>query len=277
MRGEMRVRTYAMKTGMRAAIRIMTCLCLILSGLTTANARFISPDDWDPTLPGVGTNRYAYSHNDPINRGDPNGHNSGNTIDSDDDDDGVPDEWDKYPDADDKAIKELRVTIGVPGNPKGLGGPGSVKSLREEKKVPNPGGKHGDATTKARTEALRQEIRSRGNTSRVEVREIIVGGHKTSRYVDVVEYNRQGQVVARHQIGLTNKDGTPVAREKKAISDIEKTGGPKVTFHNKLNASSGSNSSNSSSGSSSATSKAGGTGTGGGGFWGWVGEKTGWW
>jgi len=36
--------------------------------------RFISPDDWDPTKLGVGTNRYAYSQNDPINKADPNGH-----------------------------------------------------------------------------------------------------------------------------------------------------------------------------------------------------------
>jgi RHS repeat-associated protein len=36
--------------------------------------RFISPDDWDPTLPGVGTNRYAYAENDPINKADNNGH-----------------------------------------------------------------------------------------------------------------------------------------------------------------------------------------------------------
>jgi RHS repeat-associated protein len=36
--------------------------------------RFISPDGWDPTLPGVGTNRYAYASNDPINNRDPNGH-----------------------------------------------------------------------------------------------------------------------------------------------------------------------------------------------------------
>ncbi|QPC90761.1 hypothetical protein [Mesorhizobium sp. INR15] len=36
--------------------------------------RFISPDGWDPTLPGVGTNRYAYAQNDPINRSDQNGH-----------------------------------------------------------------------------------------------------------------------------------------------------------------------------------------------------------
>ncbi|MER9934335.1 RHS repeat-associated core domain-containing protein [Mesorhizobium sp. M0088] len=36
--------------------------------------RFISPDDWDPTKGGVGTNRYAYAQNDPVNKSDPNGH-----------------------------------------------------------------------------------------------------------------------------------------------------------------------------------------------------------
>jgi RHS repeat-associated protein len=39
--------------------------------------RFISPDDWDPTKEGVGTNRYAYAHNDPVNKSDPNGHADG--------------------------------------------------------------------------------------------------------------------------------------------------------------------------------------------------------
>jgi RHS repeat-associated protein len=39
-----------------------------------ARAQFYSPDDWDPTLAGVGTNRYAYAGNDPVNKSDPNGH-----------------------------------------------------------------------------------------------------------------------------------------------------------------------------------------------------------
>lgn len=39
-----------------------------------AFGRFISPDDWDPVLEGVGTNRYAYAQNDPVNKSDPNGH-----------------------------------------------------------------------------------------------------------------------------------------------------------------------------------------------------------
>ena len=36
--------------------------------------RFPSPDTWDPTLPGVDINRYAYAGNDPVNGSDANGH-----------------------------------------------------------------------------------------------------------------------------------------------------------------------------------------------------------
>ena len=36
--------------------------------------RFLTPDTYDPWEAGVGTNRYAYSGNDPINKSDPNGH-----------------------------------------------------------------------------------------------------------------------------------------------------------------------------------------------------------
>ena len=51
------------------------------AGLQYLNARyydpelglFIQPDWFEVTQPGVGTNRYAYSHNDPVNRIDPEG------------------------------------------------------------------------------------------------------------------------------------------------------------------------------------------------------------
>lgn len=43
--------------------------------------RFISPDTMDPTMPGVGTNRYSYSQNDPVNKSDPNGHISEEAFD----------------------------------------------------------------------------------------------------------------------------------------------------------------------------------------------------
>jgi RHS repeat-associated protein len=55
------------------------------TGLTYLNARyydaalgrFLSPDWWSQDDPGVGTNRYAYAANDPINGSDRNGHACG--------------------------------------------------------------------------------------------------------------------------------------------------------------------------------------------------------
>ncbi len=39
-----------------------------------ALGRFMQPDWWEVRQTGVGTNRYAYSFNDPVNLSDPNGH-----------------------------------------------------------------------------------------------------------------------------------------------------------------------------------------------------------
>ena len=51
------------------------------AGLQYLNARyydprlgmFLQPDWWEVTSPGVGTNRYSYSFNDPVNGRDPGG------------------------------------------------------------------------------------------------------------------------------------------------------------------------------------------------------------
>ena len=40
-------------------------------------ARFITPDTWDPDIPGVDINRYAYAIDDPVNGSDANGHSYG--------------------------------------------------------------------------------------------------------------------------------------------------------------------------------------------------------
>ncbi|MCC2613781.1 hypothetical protein ABK249_29360 [Neorhizobium sp. Rsf11] len=53
---------------------LLVCSMVSVSFGSAANARFISPDTMDPAAPGVGTNRYSYSLNDPINKSDPNGH-----------------------------------------------------------------------------------------------------------------------------------------------------------------------------------------------------------
>lgn len=50
---------------------ILTTLFAVFA--SQASAMFIQADWFDPTEPGVGTNRYAYSNNDPINKFDPLG------------------------------------------------------------------------------------------------------------------------------------------------------------------------------------------------------------
>ena len=59
---------------LRALLITMLAISLVAGQAATAQARFISPDTLDPTAPGVGTNRYSYSENDPVNKSDPNGH-----------------------------------------------------------------------------------------------------------------------------------------------------------------------------------------------------------
>lgn len=53
---------------------VLTTLFTVFA--SQASALFIQADWFDPTQPGVGTNRYAYSGNDPINRFDPLGNES---------------------------------------------------------------------------------------------------------------------------------------------------------------------------------------------------------
>lgn len=53
--------------------QLLATLSMISLLATSSQAMFIQPDWFDPTQPGVGTNRYSYSFNDPINHLDPNG------------------------------------------------------------------------------------------------------------------------------------------------------------------------------------------------------------
>lgn len=57
---------------LRILKQIISATTVVLAA-SQASAMFIQPDVPDPTEPGVGTNRYAYSHNDPVNLSDPSG------------------------------------------------------------------------------------------------------------------------------------------------------------------------------------------------------------
>lgn len=54
--------------------RLAALLVLLLALAAPAQARFLTPDTYDPWIAGVDINRYAYSGNDPVNQSDPNGH-----------------------------------------------------------------------------------------------------------------------------------------------------------------------------------------------------------
>lgn len=101
---------------------LLICNMLSVSFGSAANARFIQPDTMDPTVQGVGTNRYAYSGNDPVNKSDPNGHqmghNGGPPLDpTDRDGDNIPDFLDSHLGINDQDIQihEASPNLGDPG------------------------------------------------------------------------------------------------------------------------------------------------------------------
>lgn len=99
---------------------LLVCSLIAASPGSVAHARFISPDTMDPTMIGVGTNRYAYSGNDPVNNSDPNGHqmghNGGPPLDPADlDGDNIPEFMDSHPGINNQAIQEMSPNLGDPG------------------------------------------------------------------------------------------------------------------------------------------------------------------
>ena len=277
---------FALKTGLRAIVRLMICVCLILPSLTAANARFISPDDWDPTLPGVGTNRYAYSQNDPVNRSDPNGHQSdddGPNSDGDDDDDFVSDEMDLYPGVDDRAIISINPMLDLARRAGGGSGSGARGGWS---KVPE--------SMEPRAAAYQQQVGGRPNSAYVlngvkfdaqskSGTLIEAKGPGLSTFVRSGDFQKwfrgaqgfldqaQRQVAAAEgrkiEWHIAEKDVADVVRDKfkreKLKIDVIHT---PVT----QNIASSSRSSGSSSGGGSNNSPANGGGSGGGGFRGWV-------
>jgi hypothetical protein len=102
------------------------------------------------------------------------------------------------------------------------------------KKVPNPNGKLGDALSKSRTAQVTEQIKKRGNLVELESRVLTPHGMKKSRYADLAEIDPiTKKVIKYHQIGKLNKDGTPIAREREASADIQKSTNKKVEFHDK--------------------------------------------
>jgi RHS repeat-associated protein len=96
---------------------------------------------------------------------------------------------------------------------------------------PNPYGKAGGPAHQAKVNEIVQDIESRGLTAQQEYKVNTPGGEKGARFVDVVGRDANGNVVEMHQAGRQTLGGSPVAREVRAMDDIEAATGMRPTFH----------------------------------------------
>ncbi len=98
-----------------------------------------------------------------------------------------------------------------------------------EKKIPNPNGKKGNEDHQNFIIELFIKLSKKYKLADTEVSINI--DNKKKRFVDVAGLDEEGNPVELHQVGRTNKDGSPVIRERRAITDIEKATKLKVIFH----------------------------------------------
>jgi len=138
--------------------------------------RFISPDDWDPTKPGVGTNRYSYSGNDPVNKSDPNGHIDNGTgwepqdaWNGDSDNDGVPNARDHHPYSDDRALHEVNPAASLFDAPSSSAAGTSSSSQKQPSKIVGEPVRPGN---KALYGQLKAQKKAFGETERMQMHHI---------------------------------------------------------------------------------------------------------
>jgi len=97
------------------------------------------------------------------------------------------------------------------------------------KKISNPYGKKGSPEHQNLILKIKQMLEQIYKRVRREYK--VPTTDNKSRVLDIVALNDDGSVAEYHQIGKQNKNGEPVARERKAIQEIEKATGKKVFFH----------------------------------------------
>lgn len=98
--------------------------------------------------------------------------------------------------------------------------------------VPNPNGKKGGAEHQAKVKEVEADVQDRGLIPKREKMVQTPQGEKSKRFVDVAGIDpATGTVKEMHQVGRQTKDGQPVARERKALDDIQNATGDRPEFH----------------------------------------------
>lgn len=100
-----------------------------------------------------------------------------------------------------------------------------------DKKVPNPNGKNGGEAHQKTIDKQEAKMKKEGFTeTKREVKVNTPNGEKSKRYIDLEGKNPKTGEVRQIQVGKQNKNGTPVARERRAIDDIKEATGVKPVF-----------------------------------------------
>lgn len=85
------------------------------------------------------------------------------------------------------------------------------------KKINNPDGKKGGEKHRAKIKEVAENTEKRGFIVQFEFFVEVVKGIK-NRFVDIAAFDKKTRKLAElHQIGVCNKNGTPVKRERNAI------------------------------------------------------------
>lgn len=111
-------------------------------------------------------------------------------------------------------------------------GDSSSSASKSKKPAPNPNGKKGGEANQGKAEEISADIESRGLEPKREFQVKTPNGEKTSRFVDVVGLDPEtGEVVEMHQVGRTTKSGDAIARERRAMDDIEAVSRERPQYH----------------------------------------------
>lgn len=120
------------------------------------------------------------------------------------------------------------LALAAPPRPKAAPRSATAKSA----KIPNPNGRKGGTEHQAKVKEVEADVKDRGLVPKREHMVQTPQGAKSKRFVDVAGVEPStGTVEEMHQVGRQTKDGQPVARERKALDDIQEATGDRPKFH----------------------------------------------
>lgn len=106
-----------------------------------------------------------------------------------------------------------------------------VTEKSSEKKVPNPNGKNGGEAHQKTIDKQEAKMKKEGFTeTKREIKVDTPKGEKSKRYIDLQGKNPKTGEVKQVQVGKQNLNKTPVARERRALDDIEQATGKRPEF-----------------------------------------------